>query len=282
MAAKRTDEQFDHLTVKDNVIDTGLRTISIRNISTVGIEEIYPYRKIAIFLALIALAIAVSGMMEGSRRSPWSSGNDAEGYFIVATIVGFAAIAAFFFGRTFLAIVTNAGSYSLFFNQDVDFLKKVKLAIDERINDPESASQFTVNFNKGSIEQMSVDNMGGVSNMSAETVVSESPGANVASHSAGAQVGIGNTMEVNTSYVNYETYLPHVEKIREAVPERRPDLNIEHQLDELIDLMKQGSPTKEDKSRVEQLALNLGQILQAYPPMVRLFNDIASLVGRFI
>jgi len=161
-------------------------------------------------------------------------------------------------------------------------MKKVKSAIDERINHPESTSQFTVNFNKGSIEQMSVDNMGGVSNMSAETVVSDSPGANVASHSAGAQVGIGNTMEVNTSYINYETYLPHVEKIREAVPDRRPDLNIEHQLDELIDLMKQGSPTKEDKSRVEQLALNLAHVLQAYPPMVRLFSDIAGMVGRFL
>jgi hypothetical protein len=282
MASKRSDEQFSNLTVKDNVIDTGSRTISIRNISIVGIEEIYPYRKIAIFLALAALVVAVAGMMEGSRRSPWSSGNDSDGYFIVATMMGFASIASFLVGRTFLAIVTNDGSYSLFFNQNIDFLKKVKSAIDERINHPESASQFTVNFNKGSIEQMSVDTMGGVSNMSAETVVSDSPGANVASHSAGAQVGIGNTMEVNTSYVNYETYLPHVEKIREAVPDRRPDLNIEHQLDELIDLMKQGSPTKEDKSRVEQLALNLAQVLQAYPPMVRLFSDIAGMVGRFL
>jgi hypothetical protein len=283
MSGKRSDEQFDYLTVKDNVIDTGTRTISIRNISTIGIEKIYPLRRLSIICASVAIFMAIVGALNAaSPQAEWNSDTFSGVLLTISAIIVFFAARFYFDSQIFLAISTNNGSHSLFYNDKIEFLKRVKSTIDDRINNPADASQFTVNFNKGSIEQMSVDNMGGVSNMSAETVVSDSPGARVASHSPSAQVGDGNTMELTTSYVNYETYLPHVEKIRQAVPARRPDLNIEDKLDELIDLMRQSSPTREDKSRVEQLALNLAQVLQAYPPMVRLFSDIAGVVGRFL
>lgn len=272
MAGKRSDEQFDYLTVKDNVIDTGLRSISIKNISTVGITKVYPYQRFAFIVALISVGFFVAG----------STANNANVLHVFALFALLASFGLYASNETFLVLSTNDGSSSLFFNKDMNFLKRVKQSIDERINDPESASQFTVNFNKGSIEQMSVDNMGGVTNMSAETVVSDSPGANVASHSAGAQVGIGNTMEVYSSFVDYQDYLPKMEEIRALAPQRRPDLNIEDKLDELIELMKNGSPTKEERRRVLDLTANLSQILQSYPTLVRLFDDLAAFVGRFI
>jgi hypothetical protein len=271
MAGKQSDEEFSRLTIKDNIIDTGSRSISIRNISTVGVSKIFPYRKVAVVVLIVGAAILFSAL----------SNRDQGLLLFLGIILMFGALGIYSINRTFLVISTNDGSSSRFYNENFDFMKRVKTAIDDRINNPNETSQFTVNFNKGSIEQMSVENMGGIAGMTAETVVSGSPGAQVASHSPGAQVGDGNTMEIKTTYVDYSHYLPSVEKIREAVPSRRPDLNIEDKLDELIDLMKLGSPTNEDKSRVEQLALNLAQILQAYPPMVRLFNDIAALVVRF-
>jgi hypothetical protein len=60
---------------------------------------------------------------------------------------------------------------------------------------------------------------------------------------------------------------------------RQPNTqHLEQRLSELELLMRAGTPTNAQKTRLRELSNDMSQILQAYPQAVELFDHIGSLV----
>jgi hypothetical protein len=215
-----------------------------------------------------------------------------------------------FRSKWYLSISTSDGILSLFASKDVNFLRSVKKALDERVNGTSAQTNVTFNFAKDSVGALNIDRVDTIQELSAETMVSESPGAMVASNSPGAQVGLGATVTNSTAryagdsysstdsfntagsynatdsyntetaiYVDFERFMPGVEQFRNYIAEKRPNPAIEEKLDEILSLMRQGAGTQPQKSRLRDLATELSQYVQAYQPLRDLFMGIVNALS---
>lgn len=101
------------------------------------------------------------------------------------------------------------------------------------------------------------------------------PGQMVANHSPGAQIGGHNQMNGNLILTDYRSHIPKVETIRRELT----DPQMTEKLDEMIALMKTGTPQVEDKRRLKDYAMELAAYVQAYPPITKIFHDIVHAVG---
>jgi hypothetical protein len=82
------------------------------------------------------------------------------------------------------------------------------------------------------------------------------------------------------AYVDYGAVLGQVTELQRFYA-RQPDAApIGHRLSELELLMRAGSPSPQQKARVSELALDLGTVMQGYPPMAQLFQHIQHLASH--
>ncbi len=272
------NQTFDFMSVKQNIIDMGYRSIAIANIASITvIRKSSTAGKRALFIvALISFALAY-GSLPGSRA-------------LIFAILGCLFLLAIVFipKKWFLTISTCDGALSLFYSGDVNFLLGVKKALDEKIDKPQSDAGFTVNFNEGSVKGITIEKVDEIREMWAETMVSQSPGAMVAANSPNAQVGLGANI-ANTvtdsftataiSFVDYERFIPGVEQFRNYLAEKRPNPAVEAKLDEMLELMRQGTGDDQQKGRLRDLALELTQYVQAYQPLRDLFTGIIDTIS---
>ncbi|GJM01693.1 MAG: hypothetical protein DHS20C08_01940 [Rhodomicrobium sp.] len=96
-----------------------------------------------------------------------------------------------------------------------------------------------------------------------------------AQHSPGAQLGQFNQMNGAMIITDYSQHIPNVERIRQELT----DPKVTEKLDEMLALMKAGTPQPEDKRRLRDYAMELATIVQAYPPITKIFNDIIHVIG---
>ncbi|MDZ4790659.1 MAG: DUF6232 family protein [Hyphomicrobiales bacterium] len=278
-------QTYDFMSVKHNVIDMGYRSIAIANIASITVirKSSAVVKRALIVAALASFVAAYIGLPGFYIGLPGFSAP-------IFGVLGLILFAATFFipKRWFLTISTCDGGLSMFYSGDANLLLGVKKALDEKIDEPQSDSGFTVNFNEGSVKGITIEKVEEIKELRADMMVSESPGAMVAANSPNAQVGLGanitNTITetvTNTtiSFVDYERFIPGVEQFRNYLAEKRSNPAIEAKLDEMLELMRQGTGDDQQKGRLRDLALELTQYVQAYQPLRDLFTGIVSAIS---
>ena len=290
--------QFGHLNVRERVIDAGDRAISIDNISTISIYTETTKGPRALFF-LFAAIVGLAGLAALIQSTSYAGPPPALGVVLLCLsgILIFAGVRSKDHVMSFLTIATNDGSRTVFPSRDRKYLRTVKDFIAEKINrnDLTAVQYFD---NRSTSVQAETANIGTDQSIRADAIVmgdnnlvaSRSAGAHVgttshsysAVNSPGAQVGAGNTATGNVIHMrvtDFSSVLPQITELREFYGRTAGASHVEERLAELERLMKAGAPAPSEKSRVRSLASDLGTILQAYPPMVQLFQHIVRMVG---
>ena len=288
--------QFGHLNVRERVIDTGDRAISIANISTISVAtSITKGRRNVYFIGagVVGLIGAVLVVQALQRFGPPM----ALGLIVlfIAGLFVLAGIRAKDKAMSFLTIVTNDGARTIFPSSNIKYLRNVKDFIGEKINrDDQTSVQYF--DNRSTNVQAETANIGTDQSIHAAALVvgdnnmlaSQSPGAVVggssysAVNSPGAQLGTGHSSahnRIRMEVVDFSSVLPQIAEMRAFYGRTDGTQHIEQRLIELEHLMKAGAPAPADKQRLRGLTSDLSSLLQAYPPVVQLFQHIAHLVG---
>ena len=298
-AATRT---FGALRIERRVLTTPARTIAIANISTVSVgTHATPKPKILYWL----LALLFAAMAWGSMRPDFSWGPlSPTGFTVVLGIIMlvFAALALRPDDKShYLLISSNDGVLSRFTAPDRAFLDEVRNILTDKINRGDEQMTFSVNFEKVQIE-----------NLAAGTEAGGSPAqyANSSGHSANFGNGSGASDErgfvpaavprpaklprrlasiAQTSngvagarpetFVDYTAVLPAIVEMHRFYARQPGTQHLEQRLAELEMLMRAGTPTPSQKTRVKELTGDMSQILNAYPQAVQLFDHIGGLVA---
>lgn len=215
--------------------------------------------------------------------------------------------------KHYLLITTNDGVLSRFPGRKAELLHEVRDVLTEKINTGNENISLHANFEKGSIENLNVahaDSVNQTTNVSgsghtvatngatavsghANTVqtangangrVGTTETINNVTRSPGAQLGNGHSQNgashSNTErYVDFSQFLPSIVEMHRFYARQPNAEHLEQRLHELELLMRAGATGGHQKSRIRELAGEVGQILQAYPAAVQIFQHIASLVS---
>ncbi len=190
--------------------------------------------------------------------------------------------------RTYsLKVVTADGRPFLFEGTRKETIDTVRRIISDNINDQNTTTTYNVNLKQGGIENMSIGSIGAVVSGSNNQVTAGAGNARVGtsdthmtvSNSPGAQLGDGHIATGNSYHVDYSQALPEVENLQRFYAQHKDTEELAGRLSELEHLMRSGTPTPQGRGRLRQLASDLSSILQAYPPVVQLFQHIAHLAG---
>jgi hypothetical protein len=309
-----TTQTFGVLEIGKRVLITPSRTMSIRNIATVSVGTHVTPRSVlqliaGVILALMAVYILASGI---SSFGPRDSVNPA----VILGILSLGFLVLYFRpdDKThYLLVSTSDGVLSRFTGPDRAVLEEVRHILTEKINADDQSSTFNINFETGTIENFNVKHAEQVTQSthvtgSGHTVagngatavsgtgntVTTANGGNgriatadtaySASRSPGAQQGNGHKQNgaahgFSEIHIDFAQHLPHIVDMHRFYAGQPNAQHLEQRLHELELLMRSGAASPRQKSRIRELSGDLAQILQAYPPVVQLFQQIAGLAG---
>lgn len=281
--------EFGALQVRERVITATGLAISIDNISTVSTWHNRSNGWILTLLLMIAALGAALG-----------SGGPAQLMLLIPPML-LAALTIYLWlkrNRYRLIIATNDGAKFHFSGPDLHLLDEVRDFITRKIDQKDPRLTLNANFEKGSIENLNVDKLYAdvVASGTNVNVASRSPGARVGSseasysahNSPGAQVGTGNTsrgsrvaatVTQTIARVDYSSVLPEIERWQRSAAGSQGWEHVAERLSRLEVLLKEGTPTVEQKQSARALAVDLSQVLQGYPAAVQLFQSVIRLIG---
>ena len=86
---------------------------------------------------------------------------------------------------------------------------------------------------------------------------------------------LNNGLDNNQTLTDYSLHIPRVETVRDGLN----DPALKAKLDEMLQLMKDGTAKQQEKQQLKQYALDMAAFVQAYPPISRIFNDLIRVIG---
>jgi len=300
---------FGTLRIERRVLATPTRTIAIANISTVSVGTHVTPKPRALYWLLVAFFI-VMGL--GSMRPDLSVGPLAPNG---GTVV--LAFLAILFGglalrpddkKHYLIISSNDGIVSRFTAADRSMLDEVRGILTDKINRSDDAMTFSINFEKGQIDNLAAvgtlpphhangTGNGSFTNGAAAPAERGAPhpapiarprqptqdAPLAASRQSRPQASLvpanGAGAPSPETFVDYGGVLPAIVEMHRFYARQPGTQHLEQRLSELELLMRAGTPTLSQKTRLRELSADMSQILQAYPQAVELFDHISGLVG---
>lgn len=304
-------QTFGSLSIDKRVLTTPSRTISIRNIATVSVGTHVQSRSFLLIVIAVILALGAIAALNATTIH-----DNSPAVVAVFSLLGALVLTAIYFQEDkthYLLISTSDGVLSRFTGPKRDTLDEVRDILTQKINAADESSTFNINFEKGTIENLTVAQAGHVTHAthvsgSGHTVatngatavsghgntvqtangsngrVATSEAATTISRSPGAQLGNGHAQNgaahSNTErYVDFSQFLPPIVEMHRFYARQPNAEHLEQRLHELELLMRSGAAGGHQKSRIRELAGEVGQILQAYPAVVQIFQHIAGLVS---
>lgn len=299
---------FTGLRIERRVLTTPSRTIPIANISTISVGVHVSTKPVYLYWGLVAL-FAI--MTFGSMRPDLSFGPLAPtgGTVILGFLMLLFAWLAFKpeDKTPYLLISTNDGVLSRFTSPDRAILDEVRRILTEKINRGDESMMFTVNFEKEQIDNVAA----AMGSLPPQQSLSDgrhggNPGAAASVDRSATQNGVPRTRPpaaTDTQYVtprqnraqpslasssngastadgfvDYSGVLSAIVEMHRFYARQPNTQHLEQRLSELELLMRAGTPTNAQKTRLRELSNDMSQILQAYPQAVELFDHIGSLV----
>lgn len=190
----------------------------------------------------------------------------------------------------YLNVVTADGGTLVFRSPYQDTIDSVRRLISDKINEPNDHSSVFINFEKGTIENISgaqIGSVGAVVNGNNNTVTAATGTARAgtteysvdARQSMGAQIGTGNIAVNNTYRIDYKAELPIIESWRSHF-ERDPSMrHVADQLARLEELLRAGAPTSEEKSKLKSVLSTLSEMFRGTNAALDLFRKIGEMAG---
>lgn len=289
---------FGSLRIRQRVLETPSKSISIRNIAAVSVGTIQGARNRLPLLIGVALAVVGIVVIAGSGAFTTTpsqvSNHTAIAIGILLLFLGpmIAALAITPADLThYLIISSNDGSRALFTGPKREMLDEVRQLLAEKINDGDERATYNVNFQNGTIENLTVDRMSagalvqGDNNQlavnSAHARVG-SAGDNISvKGSAGVQIGSGHNASGATnslSVINYADETRRLEPVRDYCAQNGWG-DVTAKLDEMLQLMRQGTPYPQQKSRLAGLVGELRSVFSTSAELVALLQQIARMAG---
>lgn len=115
---------------------------------------------------------------------------------------------------------------------------------------------------------------------SLDTGYAMSRGSGAASNSPSRPFStVASTNAPADAFVDFSTVLPAIVEMHRFYARQPGALHLEQRLSELELLMRAGTPTLSQKARLKELAVDMSQILQAYPQAVQLFDHVGDLAA---
>lgn len=308
---------FGSLRIDRRVLSTPTRTIAIANIATVSTGTHVAHRPTAIYwlLTLLFVLMALGSMRPDFTWGPLSPNGGTVLLGFLAVV--FAALALRPDDKThYLLISSTDGVLSRFSAPDRTILEEVRTILTDKINRGDESMTFNVNFDRGHIENLggamqpaalpapdhTSQHAGpsgrpanvGASDRSPQTAGGrprQNPAENTVPPSrqhpqqrmqptlSGAMNGAASPSAAPTeSFVDYSGVLPAIVEMHRFYARQSGTQHLEQRLSELELLMRAGTPTISQKTRLRELSGEMSQILGAYPQAVELFDHINSLV----
>lgn len=308
---------FGSLRIDRRVLTTPTRTIAIANIATVSTGTHVAHRPTAIYwlLTLLFVLMALGSMRPDFTWGPLAPNGGTVLLGFLAVV--FAGLALRPDDKThYLLISSTDGVLSRFSAPDRTILEEVRTILTDKINRGDEAMTFNVNFDRGHIENLggagqqaalpSPDHApqhpgpssGRPTNMGAPdrgpTTAGGRPRQNPAENVppsrqhppqrvqptlSGAMNGAASPNPTpGESFVDYSGVLPAIVEMHRFYARQSGTQHLEQRLSELELLMRAGTPTISQKTRLRELSGEMSQILGAYPQAVELFDHINSLV----
>ena len=95
-------------------------------------------------------------------------------------------------------------------------------------------------------------------------------------HGPGSHIAdLNKELDNNQILTDYSLHIPRVETVRDGLN----DPALKAKLDEMLQLMKDGTAKQQEKQKLKQYALDMAAFVQAYPPISRIFNDLIRVIG---
>lgn len=306
-AATRT---FGSLRIERRVLVTPTRTIPIANIASITVgPHVTPKPRQFYWLAAALFAVMTFGSMRPDLS--WGPFAPTGATVILAIIVlVFAALALWPDDKTYyLLLASNDGTLSRFKSADRALLDEVRNLLTDKINRADDSMVFTINFEKGEIDNLAIGALpsgqllngaghgmgpsGGAAvqserQASVSSVRPRATGGLDVSHLSHGPARQPRTQMGGTSaptgdssadtFVDYSSVLPAIVEMHRFYARQPGAQHLEQKLSELELLMRAGTPTPAQKTRLRELAADMSQILAPYPQAVELFDHIGGLV----
>jgi hypothetical protein len=285
---QRRSDTFGQVMIERRVLLTPKSTISIPNIAVISTGTVGTPRRLVGGVALVLLAAGLAALLAGFSLKA----NLVVALGGIAMLIGLVAL-PFARGETAcLSITSNNGDTARFIGQRKT-LEEVRRLLSDKINAGDDDAVYRVNFEKGIIQPIggqaeSIGALlagsggapppvgynarhGGPALDAFASTSAPPPGlqlGNVAFPAAGASI-----------HVDYAQILPQIVDMQRFYAQRADTQDIAERLNEMEYLMRSGTPTPGSRSRINQLAGELGSILGAYPGVVQIFHQAARLAG---
>jgi hypothetical protein len=309
---------FGSLRIDRRVLSTPTRTIAIANIATVSTGTHVAHRPTAIYwlLTLLFVLMALGSMRPDFTWGPLAptGGTVVLGFLAVV----FAGLALRPDDKThYLLILSADGVLSRFTAPDRSILEEVRTILTDKINRADETMVFNVNFDRGHIEQLGGNSgqgqpaslpppdhgtqphptqSGRPSNIGVPPERGPQTGGNRPRQNPAENTGppsrplrtqptlsaslngAAAPNAVAENFVDYSGVLPAIVEMHRFYARQAGTQHLEQRLSELELLMRAGTPTVSQKTRLQELSGEMSQILGAYPQAVELFDHINSLV----
>ena len=295
-AARASHTQtFAALHIDRRVLTTPSRTIAIANVATVSVGTHVEHRpRLILFVGAVTLAVMAFGATQIGLAAMGTIN-------IVAVVLGLLAAGLALFALKpddkthYLLISSSDGVMTRFAADDRSVLDEVRRLLSERINSGAETPTYSVNFETGVIENLSI----AAPSATAPSLSAPQP-ASAAANGGGrphpepafsndrapgafprgpAPNGAAPTQAPAEVYIDFSALLPAVVEMYRFYARQPNAQHLEQRLSELELLMRAGAQTQGQKSRVRELTRDLAHILQAYQPAVQVFERISGMAA---
>ena len=295
-AARASHTQtFAALHIDRRVLTTPSRTIAIANVATVSVGTHVEHRpRLILFVGAVTLAVMAFGATQIGLAAMGTIN-------IAAVVLGLLAAGLALFALKpddkthYLLISSSDGVMTRFAADDRSVLDEVRRLLSERINSGAETPTYSVNFETGVIENLSI----AAPSATAPSLSAPQP-ASAAANGGGrphpepafsndrapgafprgsAPNGAAPTQAPAEVYIDFSALLPAVVEMYRFYARQPNAQHLEQRLSELELLMRAGAQTQGQKSRVRELTRDLAHILQAYQPAVQVFERISGMAA---
>lgn len=285
-ATSREIAPSDKLTIRERVVETGDWTISIPAIATVSVSA--EHRSIYRGALLTAAGIAALGGLANYVVALVTPALP-----ILVAALALTAIFALLSVRTrsnfVLAFTANDGSRCSVSSTNQAELNDIRTFLTEKINrqDCRACRVFHLNGEGPNADLGVNEALRAISERADATAVAVS--ANVAPdapHQLDQPITLIPTPDPappprdHSGGVDYSSVLAQVTDLHRFYERHPQATHIRERLSEMELLMRSGTPSAPQQIRVRELALDLSNIMSAYPHMTQLFGHVTRLVSR--
>ncbi len=270
----------DRLTIRERIVESGDWTIAVPAIATLSVLAERPG---SLHRGALLTASAVSAVA-GLTNYALSAVTPALPILIAALAV--TAICALLSvrgkpQRYVLALTTSDGSRCTVASDSIAELNEIRAFLAEKINRQDCSAIRVFQLQSGGTPEARTLAMNEALSVLADRGETAVAKLGVSEGASAAQAVLHVTTPAreggSTDYASVLGQITDLHRFYEQHPQAG---HIRERLSEMELLMRSGTPSLAQRTRVRELALDLTNIMSAYPHMTQLFNQVTSLASR--